>query len=73
MAKRQCTKCRKSLPHKVKCLGHLKTPYDKYRSLPLWELIAKGIDELIENNDLELTTHEDYVIGYLVKKIEGNK
>ncbi|MEY5041269.1 MAG: hypothetical protein RLZZ414_817 [Bacteroidota bacterium] len=40
-------------------------PYKDYENNKLWELIEKGIDDLIENQDIELTTRKEYVIGYL--------
>jgi hypothetical protein len=43
--------------------------YDKYKQNPLWEKVSKLIDELEENQDIEITTVRDYVIGYLVKNL----
>lgn len=41
------------------------------KALPLWTIVEKEIDELVENGDLELTTAHDIVVGSLVSAIEG--
>ncbi len=46
-----------------------KGPYDKYKSDPLWKTVETAIHDLIENQDLTLTTLEYYVVGHLVKSI----
>ncbi|WP_172645602.1 hypothetical protein [Domibacillus tundrae] len=40
-------------------------PYEKFESTALWEIINKGIDSLVENNDIEETTRREYIVGYL--------
>ena len=47
----------------------MKTPYDKYRNNPLWTVLEQGINDLVANQDIEITTVPDYVIGYLVKML----
>jgi hypothetical protein len=43
------------------------------KSLPLWRFIEKKLNQLIDNQDLELTTFPDAVISYLVDEIDKNK
>ncbi|WP_257667139.1 hypothetical protein [Parapedobacter tibetensis] len=45
-------------------------PYKEYEQTQLWELIDKAIDDLIQNQDIELTTRKEYVVGYLCKNIK---
>ncbi|MCP3765021.1 hypothetical protein NLX67_22190 [Domibacillus sp. A3M-37] len=44
-------------------------PYEQFEGTPLWEAINKGIDDLVENNDIEETTRREYIVGYLCKLI----
>jgi hypothetical protein len=44
-------------------------PYVKYENTPLWSTIEKAVNELVKNQDIDLTTKKEYVIGYLCKKI----
>ena len=44
-------------------------PYDEYKSSPLWKTVETAIHDLVENQDLTLTTLDYYVVGYLVKNI----
>ncbi len=50
-----------------------KTPYDKYRTKPAWTVIEKALNELVDNQDIIFQTIPDYVIGYIVKKLEEAK
>ena len=50
-----------------------KTPYDKYRTNPTWTVIEKALNELVDNQDIIFQTIPDYVIGYIVKKLEEAK
>ncbi len=43
----------------------MKHPYSEYEKTDLWEIITKSIDDLIENQDIELTTPKEYVVGYI--------
>jgi hypothetical protein len=47
-------------------------PYSKYEKTLLWETIEKSINDLIENQDIELTTAKKYVVGYLCEKISNH-
>jgi hypothetical protein len=46
-------------------LSPMSHPYGQFEGTPLWEVINKGIDDLVENNDLEETTQREYIVGYL--------
>jgi len=52
----------------MKDLNH---PYKEFEGTKLWELIENALDNLIENQDIELTTRKEYVIGYLCKKLNS--
>ena len=44
-------------------------PYHELESTKLWEVLKEALKELIENQDIEITTNEEYVIGFLCKSI----
>ena len=44
-------------------------PYEKYRDGKLWKEIEKGLYDLKENQDIDITTEQDYVVGYLCKRV----
>ena len=44
-------------------------PYKQFENTPLWMVIDKGIEELVENNDIEETTNRESIVGYLCKII----
>ncbi|WP_342599436.1 hypothetical protein MHB48_19155 [Psychrobacillus sp. FSL H8-0483] len=44
-------------------------PYEIFEGTPLWDVINKGIDDLVENNDIEEMTQREYIVGYLCKLI----
>ena len=50
-----------------------KTPYDEYKTTPAWSVVEKALDELVDNQDIVFQTVPDYVIGYIVKKLEESK
>lgn len=45
-------------------------PYTEYQQTQLWELIEKAVNDLVKNQDIELTTRKEYIIGYLCKSIK---
>lgn len=45
-------------------------PYKKYENTDLWKVVHVCINELLENQDLDLTTKEEYVVGYICKSID---
>ncbi|WP_169744136.1 hypothetical protein [Paenibacillus wynnii] len=47
-------------------------PYKSFESTVLWSSIEKGIRDLIDNNDLELNTPIEYVVGYLCEALAKN-
>ena len=51
----------------------MKTPYDEYKMNPAWSVVEKALDELVDNQDIVFQTVPDYVIGYIVKKLEESK
>src|SRR5438477_3028248 len=50
---------------------NLNPPYSKYRDTEEWEIIANLLTELKNNQDIELKTAPEYVIGYLVEKLRN--
>jgi pyrrolidone-carboxylate peptidase len=50
-----------------------KTPYDKYKENPAWPVVEEALNELVDNQDIVFQTVPDYVIGYIVKKLEESK
>jgi hypothetical protein len=45
----------------------LKHPYNEFEESQLWKLVDEAICDLIENQDIKLTTRKEYVIGYICK------
>ncbi len=45
----------------------MKHPYTEFESSPLWSVVDSALSDLEENQDIQITTHRRYVIGYLVK------
>jgi hypothetical protein len=50
----------------------MNTPYDAYRNTKEWILIQKVIQDLMDNQDIQLITHQDYVVGYISKQLIDN-
>jgi hypothetical protein len=48
----------------------LKHSYTRYENSDLWNTVRQAVVDLIENQDLELQTREEYVIGYICKALE---
>lgn len=46
-------------------------PYKEYETSELWQPIRSSVEDLIENNDIELFTPIEYVVGYLCKKLSS--
>lgn len=44
-------------------------PYTKYQNSIAWIQIEKILQELIDNQDIQITTSKEYVIGFLCKKL----
>ena len=49
----------------------MKHPYEEYETSKLWVIVKSSIEELVENNDIELFTPIEYVIGYICKNISS--
>ena len=47
------------------------TPYTDYRDTEEWVIIEYLLKELENNQDIELKTAPEYVIGYLVEKLRN--
>jgi hypothetical protein len=41
-----------------------------HRGTPVWKLVDKAINDLVENKDLVETTRRDYIVGYICEKLE---
>ena len=49
-------------------------PYSEYESDPLWPLLNKAINDLVDNGDLIEQTDRAYVVGYLCQvALSGRK
>jgi hypothetical protein len=48
-------------------------PYHKYKNSNEWAIVEKAINDLVVNKDLELTTKENHVIGYITKQLIDKK
>ncbi len=46
-------------------------PYEKYEGTKLWQVVCDILKDLKDNQDLELTTKEEYVIGYICNEIDN--
>ena len=44
-------------------------PYVEFESTPAWMVLYKVILELEENQDLDLMTPKEYVVGYICKQL----
>lgn len=47
----------------------MKHPHKEYEASELWMLAKSSVKELVENNDIELSTPIEYVVGYICKNI----
>jgi hypothetical protein len=60
------------MERKIKTKGlKIKTPYQQYRDTEEWAIIANLLSELENNQDIELKTAPEYVVGYLVEKLRN--
>ena len=44
-------------------------PYKNYEQSKAWNVINKLIKDLVDNNDIELQTPIEYVVGYICKGV----
>ena len=49
----------------------MKHPYEEYETSKLWKIVKSSIEELVENNDIELFTPIEYIVGYICKNISA--
>ena len=49
----------------------LNTPYTDYRDTEEWVIIEYLLKELENNQDIELKTAPEYVIGYIVRELRN--
>lgn len=47
-------------------------PYKQYENTRAWKTIQQALSELMENQDIEITTREEYVVGFLCKVLYEN-
>ena len=47
------------------------SPYAKYQNTEEWAILSHLLTELTNNQDIELKTAPEYVIGYLVEKLRN--
>lgn len=50
-------------------MSHL---YKQFENTPLWVVINKGIDDLVENNDIEETTRREYIVVLVIQEKGAN-
>lgn len=48
----------------------MKQPYEEYKASRLWEFVKSSID-LVEDNDIELFTPIEYIVGHICKNISS--
>ena len=48
-------------------------PYNQFENSELWSIVKDCLNDLIDNQDIEITTKEEYVVGYLRKMIAERK
>ena len=46
-------------------------PYRQFEDTENWKIIEKTINDLVLNNDVELLTPKEYVIGYICMRLEN--
>ena len=49
----------------------MKHPYVEYESSKVWMIVRSSVEELVENNDIELLTPIEYIVGYICKNISS--
>ncbi len=48
-------------------------PYEKFEGTPLWDILNKGMNDLVVNGDIEEMTQREYIIGYLCKLLHASE
>lgn len=49
----------------------MKHPHEEYEASRLWEFVKSSIEDLVENNDIELFTPIEYIVGHICKNISS--
>jgi hypothetical protein len=49
-----------------------KHAYTELENTQLWKVIEDSLNDLIENQDIALTTRKENVIGYICKNLKSN-
>ena len=47
-------------------------PYIEFENTNLWNVLKEALEELKNNQDIEITTNEKYVLGFLCKALYEN-
>ena len=42
--------------------------YKQFEGTELWNAVSQCLDDLVENQDIYLTTQKEYVVGYICKR-----
>ena len=50
----------------------MQQPYKKYEQDKTWGIVNSLINDLLDNNDIELQTPIEYVVGYICKGLLDN-
>ena len=48
-------------------------PYKKFQATKAWNVVENAIEKLVENKDLVETTARRYIVGFILKQLDGNK
>ena len=49
----------------------MKHPYKEYEASRLWKFVKSSIEDLVENNNIELFTPIEYIVGHFCKNISS--
>ena len=49
----------------------MKHLYEEYEASRLWEFVKSSIEDLVEDNDIELFTPIEYIVGHICKNISS--
>jgi len=44
--------------------------YKEYKKSKYWDIVSNSLEDLRNNNDIEIYTQKDYIVWYIIKKIE---
>ena len=47
--------------------------YEEYKKSKYWKIIEESLEDMKTNNDIELLTRMEYIVWYLVKKLDNSK